>query len=219
MQSLNDSMELLVCITTPNEGNRLIKLANEKGVQGGTIFLGEGTTKQGILKMLGLDTIKREIVLMISSKQKAAAALHHIAESKSMKKKSKGIAFRLSLSQVLGVHDQEALETEIAKQEAEKMHQAIFVVVNKGEAEDVMDHAQDAGAQGGTIIQARGAENAEARTVFHMDIVPEKEMILIIAEAEQTPMIVERIKQELNIEQPNKGILFVTDLNETLGLQ
>lgn len=219
MQNLTeDMMELLVCITTPNQGDHLIKLANEKGIQGGTIFYGEGTSGKGILKVLGLDSIRREIVLMISSPNKTREALHHIAEKKSMMKKNNGIGFRFSLNQVRGIHE-DIVQTDKEDKESKEMHQAIFVIVNKGEAEDVMDYAQDAGAQGGTIIQARGAGNAEARTIFNMDIVPEKEIIMIIAEKTQSKEIIDRISYELKIEEPNKGILFVTDLNETLGLQ
>ncbi|MFL2071695.1 P-II family nitrogen regulator [Marinilactibacillus psychrotolerans] len=220
MQNLaEDSMELLVCVTNPNQGDHIIKLANEKGIQGGTVFYGEGTSGKGLLKVLGLDSIRREIVLMITSRRKAKEALHHIAETKSLKKKNKGIGFRFSLNQVLGIHEDLEHNQQEIEEEYKLMHQAIFVIVNKGEAEDVMEYAQDAGAQGGTIIQARGAGNAEARTVFNMDIVPEKEIIMIISEKAHSQEIIDRISHELKIEEPNKGILFVTDLNETLGLQ
>lgn len=212
------AMELIVCITMPNEGDHIIKLANEAGVQGGTIFYGEGTSGKGIFKTLGLNSIKREIVLMVTSETKATRALKHIAKAKVMKKKSNGIGFRVSLSDVLGIHENIEEKLNDFDEETKNMHQAIYVIVNKGEAEDVMEYAQDAGAQGGTIIQARGAGNAESRTVFHMDIVPEKEIILIITEKEHSQTIIDTISERLHIEEPNKGILFVTDLNETIGL-
>lgn len=222
MQQLtNHSMELVVCIVNPNEADRVIELARKKGIEGGTVFYGEGTSSKGVLAALGLDTVRKEIVLLIAPEKQATEALDYIAFKKKMHVKNKGIGFRLSLSQVLGIYTgsiQEKIQ-QIEEREYKKMYQGIFAIVNKGEAEDVMDLAQEAGAQGGTIIQARGSGSKEAKKIFNMDIVPEKEMILIISEQSQVEQIVQKISREQDINEPNKGIVFVVDLNETRGIQ
>lgn len=210
-------MELIGFIMNANEGSKIVKLAGEKGVNGGTIFLGEGTVREGLLRTLGFDNIKREIIILIAPTYQAKEAFYYISEKKELEKKNKGIGFRLPLSNVLGIRKREALNLKENKVES-KMFQAIFVIVNKGEAEDVMKAAHDAGAQGGTIIQGRGAGEYEAKKVFNMDIEPEKEIVLIISQKEKSGLVINNISSELNIEEPNTGILFVTDLSETRGI-
>lgn len=218
---LNQSMELVVCIVNPHEGDRVIEHARKKGIEGGTIFYGEGSTSKGLLAAIGLDTVRKEIVLLIAPEKQATEALDYIAFKQKMHVKSKGIGLRLSLSQVLGIYTGsfEKNEQHVEEREYKTMYQGIFAIVNKGEAENVMDLAQEAGAQGGTIIQARGSGSKEAKKIFNMDIVPEKEMILIISEQSQVEKIVQKISREQDINEPNKGIVFVVDLNETRGIQ
>ena len=45
----------------------------------------------------------------------------------------------------------------------------IFSIVNEGFADSVMTAAREAGAKGGTVIDARGTANAEAKALFDID--------------------------------------------------
>lgn len=210
------NVDVVCCIVNASEGDDCMKLASEKGVVTGTVFLGQGTAKQGILRMLGLDQIKKEIVMFVASTTIAKEAIDYIVEKKQMNKKNKGIAFRMPLEEVIGTYSvsDENEETE----EMNSMHQAIFVIVKKGEAETVMDAAQSVGAQGGTVIHAHGAGKYETKKVFRMEIEPEKDVVLIITETEKTEAITTKLNEVLHLDQPNSGVLFVTNLSETRGI-
>lgn len=211
-------MTLLVFIVNSGKGSEVVHAAEQRGLQGGTIFLGEGTAKKGILRTLGLDNVHREITLLISHQKKAKEVLESVTIDLQLEKKNKGIGFLVPLSQVVGLQNYQPYE-EKREEGIVKMFQAIFVIVDRGEAETVNEVAQEAGAQGGTIIHARGAGAYETKTVFHMDIEPEKEILLIISAQDQTKQIVDRISDELNIEEPNTGILFITDLSDIRGIE
>lgn len=98
------------------------------------------------------------------------------------------------------------------------MYSAIFVVVERGKAEAVIETAEYAGSRGGTIINARGSGIQERSTLFNMAIEPEKEIVLIISEKEKTDNIAASINKSLEIETPGNGIMFVLDINKTYGL-
>jgi nitrogen regulatory protein PII len=98
------------------------------------------------------------------------------------------------------------------------MYKAIFTIVDRGKAEAVIDSAKNAGAKGGTIINGRGSGIHEQQTLFSFPIDPEKEIVLVIAETDNTEKIVKSIRDNLNIDEPGKGIMFVLDVNETCGL-
>lgn len=211
-------MTLLVFIVNNGKGSAVVRAAERRGIQGGTIFLGKGTARKGLLNALTLNNVHREIILLIGNDNKAREVLEYVTEDLHLKKKNKGIGFLLPLKDVLGLQGQEPYR-ESQEEGMESMFQAIFVIVDRGEAETVNEVAQEAGAQGGTIIHARGAGAYETKTVFHMDIEPEKEILLIISAQDHTTQIVERISEELNIEEPNTGILFITDLSDIRGIE
>lgn len=98
------------------------------------------------------------------------------------------------------------------------MYRAIFVVVDKGKAENVMDVAREAGARGGTIINARGSGIHETATFLNMEIEPEKEIVLMLTLTSMTDDIVAAIRDNLRIDEPGQGILFVQEVSETYGL-
>lgn len=211
-----EEVDLVACIVNRSEGDQTIQLAAAKGVKTGTVLLGRGTARKGILRALGLDEVKKEIVLFIAPADIAKEAMNFIVEKKKMKKKSRGISFRLPLEEVLGTlsFKKENKQSE----EMEVMHQAIFVIVDHGEAETVMDAAEAAGARGGTIIHAHGAGQHQTKKVFNLEIEPEKEIVLIISETENIDAIKTSISEEIHLDQPNTGILFVANLSETRGI-
>ncbi|HCL01135.1 MAG TPA: transcriptional regulator, partial [Lachnoclostridium phytofermentans] len=98
------------------------------------------------------------------------------------------------------------------------MYNSIFTVVERGKAEDVIEAAQKAGSKGGTVINARGSGIHETQKLFHMDIEPEKEIVLILSEEGTTDAIVKSISECIQIEDPGKGVLFVLDVSKTFGL-
>ena len=93
-----------------------------------------------------------------------------------------------------------------------------MVVVDRGKAEAVTEAAAKAGSRGGTIIHARGSSIHETSKVFSMDIEPEKEIVLIISDMNKTDEITASINEQLQINEPGNGIIFVQDINKAYGL-
>ena len=61
----------------------------------------------------------------------------------------------------------------------------ITVILNSGYADDAMAAARKAGAGGGTVIKARGTAKEGDESFFGVQIVPEKEMLLIVVDHEK----------------------------------
>ena len=55
-------------------------------------------------------------------------------------------------------------------------------------------------------------------TLFSMTVEPEKEIVLILSEKEKTEAIVESIKNDIQLEKPGNGILFILDTVSTHGI-
>ena len=97
-------------------------------------------------------------------------------------------------------------------------YDSIFVIVDKGKGEDVVDAATDAGAQGATIINARGSGIHETSRIFAIEIEPEKEIVLILVEDKITEEVCKKINDTIKLNEPGNGILFVQNVSKAYGV-
>lgn len=89
--------------------------------------------------------------------------------------------------------------------------QMINVIMNKGYAEDAMAAARKAGASGGTVLNGRGTAKEGDAKFFGVEIVPEKEMLIILAPTEKTAQIIEAINSLACFSKDGNGIIFTAD--------
>lgn len=97
---------------------------------------------------------------------------------------------------------------------SESNYQMINVIVNKGYAEDAMSAARKAGAGGGTIINARGTAKEGDEKFFGTEIVPEKDMLIILVPSEKKDDIVKAIMDLKCFQKPGTGIVFCNGVQD-----
>jgi len=187
---------LLYSIVRYGDSGRFVELAREQGAGGATVFLAKGTASNIVLRALGMGEARREVVLILAGEETARS----IIKAAKAEKKIEGVSI------LIGNAGDEDMETKL------KM---ITVIVNSGYAEDVMAAARKAGATGGTVTHARGtAPNDGSEKFFGVTIVPEKEMITIVADQEKAKTIVQTIKTLDCLQAPGVGVLYVQDVKE-----
>ena len=164
---------LLCCVVNMGDASKVIKHSRKYGVKGGTISLGMGTVHSRLLGFLGIYEVRKEIVYMVVEDELADEAFRGISRDMHFEKHHHGIAFTSSVGEFTGTKNPVAHKT--GGSEAKKsVYKIIYVVVDKGKGEDVVDAANKAGARGGTIMNARGAGIHEVQKLFSMEIEPEK---------------------------------------------
>lgn len=217
MRSLKSRhLEMLVVIVEHNKASKVLHLADEKGVTASVAMLGRGTASRTIFDYLGLNDKKKAVLMLFGKTEEITDLADYLVEKLEMDKPNHGIAYIESAFNVFGTEDNANGSENIKR--GENMYNAIYTIVEKGNADDVIEAAQKAGSRGGTVIHARGSGSEEARKVFNMLIEPEKEIVLIISEEAKTKDIVESIRKETGIEEQGKGIIFVTRVEQTYGL-
>ena len=94
----------------------------------------------------------------------------------------------------------------------------IICIVNVGFAEAVMDSAREAGAAGGTILNARGTAAKEAEQLYNITIEPEKEIVLILVPNEIKDRILHVLYNAVGLNTPGQGIAFSVPVDDVIGL-
>ena len=97
-------------------------------------------------------------------------------------------------------------------------HNLIVTIVKKGWCERIVKASKEAGAEGATIIPARGSGIHEKKQLLGIPIEPEKEIIFTIIQEEKTEKVKEAIIKAGNLEKPATGVVFVIALKEVAGV-
>jgi nitrogen regulatory protein PII len=212
----NLGIELIYVIVNFGHGSKILKSAKHHGVRGGTILLGRGTVKSRLLEFLSLYDVRKEIVMMLAEKSAAYEALAKLDEEFHFDKPHHGIAFTIPVHRIMGTS---CIDCKISTERgADVMYRAIFAIVDKGRAEDVVEAAEKAGAKGGTIMNARGSGIHETSKLFSMEIEPEREVVLILSETQAVDAIAAAIKDSLKMDEPGNGIIFIQDVGSVYGI-
>ncbi len=216
--SLYSEYSVLTVVVDNGLGSRVMKAAKACGITGGTVIPAKGFSGGAILRALDLDERNLEAVILLSEKKLLMCAFPKLEEMFRFEKPHHGYAFSVPVLSLFGIHAQTKpcfCETERIE---EMKYRAIFTIVDRGNGEAVIDSAKTAGAKGGTIFPGRGSGIHETEKLFSMEIEPEKEVVLIITDAQSAPGIVESIRRDLTIDDPGKGIIFVQPVDRIAGV-
>ena len=99
-----------------------------------------------------------------------------------------------------------------------KKYELICCIVNTGFALEAMEAARKAGANGGTILRARGTANPEAEEFFQISIQSDKEILWLIVPREIRDDVMHRLYQDAGLATKGKGIAFSIPVNHAVGL-
>lgn len=90
----------------------------------------------------------------------------------------------------------------------------ITCVVQRGKADDVIDAARGAGAQGATAYYGRGTGVRERLGIMGLTVEAEKEVITIIVANDQLDHIFEKMYLAGELDLPGMGVIYVTRLDK-----
>ncbi len=216
--SLISCQKLLITVVQKGRARVIIKATKEAGAEGGTVFIGRGT---GIYekKFWGIPlTQDKEIVLTLFPEKIEDALVSKVTEVGRLLETGQGIALVIDVKGVAGIShfcDLDAKKRHEMK--AESDFELIVTVVNKGNAEKVVEASKKAGAEGGTILFARGSGIHEKATLFSIPIEPEKDVILTLINRSKSEQVLRAIREATELDTPGKGIAFVLPVDRTTG--
>ena len=104
-----------------------------------------------------------------------------------------GIAFTVPLSSIGGKRALGFLTEHQTLTLKDTRYELLLVIANQGYTGSIMDAARAAGAGGGTVIHAKGTGMEGAAPFLGMELVNEKELVLIVSRTAQKNRIMKAI--------------------------
>jgi hypothetical protein len=116
------------------------------------------------------------------------------------------------------ISDEEKKETKNGKDTKMKKHDLLVIVTNQGYSDDLMSCAKEAGASGGTIINARGLIHKGPVKFFGITVQEEKEIIMILAGRDKRVPIMQAVSEQFGLASKARSIVFSIPAENITGL-
>jgi nitrogen regulatory protein PII len=234
------SLKFVFFIVDWNRVHVISRVFEEEKVRFHFVSKGKGTANSEVLDLLGIGAHDKAIVTCLEQAVLIPVLLKEVRKKLGFHSPGAGIAFTVPLSAindpVLLVFKQSILKNEkIAVEQAlntsgnvpkggggtmasDHTHDLIVCIVNQGYSDELMVTARNAGASGGTIINARGKAHQGAVKFFGVSVQDEKEMIVILANRERKVPIMRAICEAHGLNSKAQGIVFSLPVEDVLGL-
>ncbi len=98
-------------------------------------------------------------------------------------------------------------------------HELIYVIPNEGASDMVMHAARSAGATGGTVLLGKGTGSRENGRFLGISIATEKDVVLIVAEAQKKAAIMKAIVEQAGPGTDAGAICFSLPVSQVAGLR
>ena len=217
------SGKLLISMVGRNKGDDFVDVTKASGARGGTIVVGRAVADSRILQLLSLADMLQDVVFTLMRDETAAVVEAVCRAYRSPSGKISGLCIVLDVPDMLvrvasQDHKPGVAAPDTRSEHMNSGHTLLTVIVNHGYADDVMAEARKAGAAGGTILNARGTGKEEDVKFFGITLVPEKEMLLIVAENAKAPAILEAIRKIPRLTEPGGGIVYAMNVEQFIIL-
>jgi nitrogen regulatory protein PII len=188
-----------------------------------------GTASSDVLDLLGIGRTEKAVVACLEQDVGIPGLMRETTRKLGLHNPGAGIAFTLPLSginqPILQVFKESieknfkiALETEAEKMSSEIKFDLIISVVNQGYSDEFMAIAREAGAGGGTVVNARGIAHQGPVKFFGISVQDEKEIIAILSTRERKAPIMQAVSQAFGISSKAEGIIFSLPVDSVAGL-
>ena len=228
LQPNKGSFQLLTVITTPKLADKTINMFKQAHMPLQYRLHAEGTAPSEIMDLLGLGSVDKCVLISMVAKPLSGIILKRLHTELQLDTVNSGIAFTLPLSGAnsliirMLMQSMEANKVELNGKEANSMaevkHALITAIVERGFSSDVMEAAKSAGARGGTVIHSHQIPTEEAGGFWGISAQEEKEIVLIIAEAEHRLPIMQSISAHCGMNSDAKGLVMSMPIDSVIGI-
>ena len=217
------SLFWMVTITDRRSTDAFLQLYQQHGVNVSLRTVGSGTAVRETLSTLGLEKTEKAVLMAVVTSDTWKAVQKDLRRRMRIDVPGTGIAFTVPLSSIGGrgalmfLTEHQPLTLKEESTLKDTRYELLLVIANQGHTGSIMDAARAAGAGGGTVIHAKGTGMEGAARFLGMELVNEKELVLIVSRTARKNAIMKAIMDGAD---PKAGaIVFSLPVTDTAGLR
>jgi nitrogen regulatory protein PII len=222
-------LKVLVFIIDWSKTKAISTVFEQEKVRFHFISKGRGTASSDILGLLGIGSSEKAVVICLEQEILVPILLKEVRKKLGFHSPGAGIAFTIPLSGINhpilnvfkeSIHKNEiiSLEKDAAKMNTEIKNDLIVSIINQGYSDEFMTTAREAGATGGTVVNARGLTHQGPVKFFGVSVQDEREIIIILSNREKKAAIMQAVSQAYGITTKAGGIVFSVPVDHVMGL-
>ena len=201
----------------------LMMFYERKNVAPVITMLGRGTATENQLSILGLEPMQKALIAGVISGKEIPGFFKEARKEFMIDVPGNGIMMTVPLKSVTGgrtlayMTNQREMNKEVPSMEFN--YELIVIIANSGHIDDVMDVARTAGADGGTVIHAKGTGAKFSDRFFGVSLADEKEVIFIAETKAKKAAIMKAVAEQMGPATPAGAICFSLPVSEIAGLR
>jgi hypothetical protein len=216
------SLKLMFFIVDWESAPRANAVISNARVQHHLMLRAKGTANSDMLDLLGIGATEKALLMCLEEQSMVPVLLHDVRAKLGAHGAGAGIAFTVPLSGINTPLLSSFLERKTMDEKHEKRIEIksdlILCVMNQGFSDEVMACAREAGARGGTVINARGLNVGGAVKFFGVSVQEERELLLILTGSEEKTAIMEAISDKHGLKSKANAIVFSLPVDQVMSL-
>ena len=214
-------MNFVISICSPGALGTLNAICEELELPLQMVLHGRGTAVRSMLDLLGIEDTEKRVVLTVANGQKTEQLIEAQKQRMFIGVPGHGLIAAVPIKSIGGGKTVAFLNgtQQPAKYtpELNYSYELIVAIANEGRTDQVMNAARAAGAAGGTVLHGKGTGSENAEKFYNVSIASEKEVILIVAKAEQKAGIMRAILEKAGPASEAGTIAFSLPTSEVAG--
>jgi hypothetical protein len=223
----------MVFILDWTKSKDITEILEESHVRFHFICKGQGTASSEVLDLLGIGRTEKAVVICLEQNVMVPVLLKRVGKKLGLHNPGAGIAFTVPLTGInkpilqvfkesihKNILEEEGIKNSGKKEKkmSDKKHDLIVIVVNQGYSDELMSVARDAGASGGTVMNARGLVHKGPVKFFGISVQEEKEIITILTNRTKKIPIMQAVSENFGIGSKAQGLVFSLPAEDITGL-
>lgn len=210
----NKNLMMLLSIVQGDMGVKLIKTLTDRNIRINFQFVGHGTAPTEMMDIFGLSTNNKDIVVSIGAEQRIKELMLDFDSVFNNNIRYGGLMIVLDMLAAnrmvaeLLTHQisNNSVEGEVSMKN-EHHNNLIFISVNNGYSDAVMEVAKKVGATGGTVIKGRLADAELFGELGQLKANEEREVICILAPESVSHEIMQTVNENFGFSSEANGII------------
>lgn len=216
-------LNLIIAIVDRDRRDLLETISDNLKIPLSLISLGQGTATNEHLSLYGLAATEKAVMSAVANVEQTQRLMRAAKLKLFVDIPGNGIMMSIPIKSVGGGRTMAYLtgNNPSPSGEAPKTsfeHELIYVILNEGHSDMVMNAARSAGATGGTVIAAKGTGVKEGEKFMGITLASERDIVMIVAKAEHKSAIMKSIIEHAGPTTPAGAICFSLPVSEVQGL-